>query len=163
MDANINYTLIIQSFPKYLWYGMWLTLSTVLVVYCGNLWQCWKNALRITERNLLPHMISAPVLYYIFYPIQYKCLWNKNTKYKSISTYTTQNISTHESSNTHFFVIDGPMIYIMYTTRYLSFTIFILQLWRVVLQLDHTSTGNHSLCYQGEDYWYDFNTKLLEG
>ena len=64
LESNITYILIIIIFPNTLWYGIWFTLETLLVVNCGSYWQCGTHALWVTEGNLLPHVVSASVFFY---------------------------------------------------------------------------------------------------
>ena len=58
VDASIYYILIMQSFPKVLWCGIWFTPSIVLVVNSGSFWQCGKHVLWLNGNHLLPHMVS---------------------------------------------------------------------------------------------------------
>ena len=105
LDASIYYTLIIQSFQNKFWCGVWFTVTKVYIYYYNSIWQCGTPDLWVTGSSLLPHMVSASVLFPVIYLNSVK-MQNVN-----VGQPTRNGLYPHMTPQTHkLFIIKGHLI-----------------------------------------------------
>ena len=105
VDVSIHYKLILQSFPKALWWGIIFTLTIVCVVHCRSIWPYGTHVFWVTRNNVLPHMVTEPVFFFFSFSHLHFFLTNvlciQNTTYKYGATYTIWTVSPYDCSDTN--------------------------------------------------------------